>query len=135
MKDFPKQHRQSGFTLIELLIVMVIIGLLASLVAPDMFAKVDSAKIKTATAQMQLLKTAIDTFRLDVGDPPANLEELLKSDRRGWNGPYMPKAIPPDPWGNPYLYKFPGERGAYDLTSLGKDGKVGGDGDNADIDL
>lgn len=124
---------QTGFTLIELLIVMVILGLLASLVAPTMFSKVDSSKRNTAVAQMQMLATSLDAFRLDVGKYPDNLEELLRSDKRGWDGPYLPRELPLDPWGTPYVYRFPGQTTAYDLLSLGADGREGGEEDNADI--
>lgn len=129
-----KCRNQKGFTLIELLIVMVIIGLLASLVAPTMFSKVDSSKRNTAVAQMQMISTSLDAFRLDVGRYPDALEELLRSDKRGWDGPYLPRELPLDPWGTPYIYRFPGQSNApYDLLSLGADGREGGDGDNADI--
>lgn len=122
-----------GFTLIELLIVMVILGLLASLVAPTMFSKVDSSKRNTAVAQMQMLSTSLDAFRLDVGRYPDSLDELLRSSKRGWDGPYLPRELPLDPWGQPYLYRFPGQQSAYDLLSYGADGREGGEGDNADI--
>lgn len=125
----------SGFTLIELLIVMVIMGLLASLVAPEMFAKVGSSKRKTASAQMQMLATSLDAYRLDVGQYPQDLNELRTSDHKSWDGPYVPKAIPLDPWSNPYIYRFPGTTGPYDLKSLGADGKEGGEDENADIVL
>lgn len=125
--------RNKGFTLIELLIVMVIIGLLASLVAPKMFSKVESSKRGTASAQLEMLATALDAFRLDVGRYPDTLEELRQSDKRGWDGPYMPKELPLDPWGNPYQYKYPGISADYDLKSLGADGIESGEEDNADI--
>jgi|JI7StandDraft_1071085.scaffolds.fasta_scaffold325101_1 general secretion pathway protein G len=125
--------RRSGFTLIELLIVMVILGLLASLVAPTMFSKVESSKRNTATAQMEMLATSLDAFRLDVGKYPDNLNELLNSDKKGWDGPYLPKDVPMDPWGNPYVYRFPGQTHAYDMLSLGADGVDGGEEDNADV--
>jgi general secretion pathway protein G len=125
--------RNKGFTLIELLIVMVIIGLLASLVAPKMFSKVESSKRGTASAQLEMLATALDAFRLDVGRYPDSLEELRQSDKRGWDGPYMPKELPLDPWGNPYQYKYPGTNADYDLKSLGADGIESGEEDNADI--
>lgn len=129
-----RKHRLSGFTLIELLIVIVILGLLASLVAPAMFSKVDSSKIKTAETQMKLLETALDTFRLDLGQYPQTLDELIRSDKKNWDGPYLPKDIPLDPWGNPYLYSRPGKDGrAYELYSYGRDGKPGGEDDDADI--
>ncbi|WNO61666.1 type II secretion system major pseudopilin GspG [Rheinheimera sp. MMS21-TC3] len=126
-------RNKKGFTLIELLIVMVILGLLASLVAPTMFSKVDSSKRNTAVAQMQMLATSLDAFRLDVGRYPERLDELLGSDKRGWDGPYLPREVPLDPWGAPYVYRFPGQSGAYDLLSLGADGREGGEEDNADI--
>lgn len=124
----------AGFTLIELLIVIVILGLLLSLVAPTMFSKVGSSQRKTAMAQMQMLSTALDTFRLDVGDYPAALAELRSGTKPGWDGPYLPRDLPLDPWGNPYTYQVPGEGGQpYVLRSYGKDGRPGGEGDGEDI--
>lgn len=131
MLRFPSRH--SGFTLIELLIVMVILGLLASLVAPTMFSKVESSKRNTATAQMEMLATSLDAYRLDVGRYPDQLNELLSSDKKGWDGPYLPKNVPADPWGNPYVYRFPGQVHDFDLISLGADGADGGEEDNADV--
>jgi general secretion pathway protein G len=131
VSKFPS--RRSGFTLIELLIVMVILGLLASLVAPTMFSKVESSKRNTATAQMEMLATSLDAFRLDVGRYPEQLDELLNSDKKGWDGPYLPKNVPLDPWGNPYVYRFPGQANDFDLISLGADGADGGEEDNADV--
>ena len=130
-----QQHKiRKGFTLIELLIVIVILGLLASLVAPTMFSKVSSSQRNTAAAQMQMMQTSLDTYLLDMGDYPATLEELRRSDKKGWDGPYLPKAVPMDPWGNPYVYRTPGENGApFYLASLAKDGQIGGEGDNMDI--
>jgi general secretion pathway protein G len=126
-----------GFTLIELLIVMILLGLLAALVAPKMFQKVGSSKLKAAKAQISMLGTALDAFRLDTGRYPSR-DEGLEALRRnpgvdGWDGPYMPKEIPPDPWGRPYVYVSPGEHGDYDLYSLGGDGQQGGDGENSDV--
>ncbi|HCE2180524.1 TPA: type II secretion system major pseudopilin GspG [Vibrio parahaemolyticus] len=126
-------NQSKGFTLIELLIVMVILGLLASLVAPTMFSKVSSSKIKTAETQMQMLATSLDAFRLDVGNYPSELNELRQSTQNGWDGPYLPKNVPNDPWGNPYVYRFPGEHSEYDLMSYGADGQVGGEGESADV--
>lgn len=120
-----------GFSLVELLIVMIIIGLLASLVGPAMFGKVDSSKVKTAQAQMQLLATAIDTYRLDNDEFPETLEGLTKSTGKKWDGPYLPKAIPNDPWENPYFYQRQGS--SYTLQSLGRDGKQGGNDLDTDI--
>lgn len=130
-----KQNKR-GFTLIELLIVLVILGLLASLVAPKMFSKVDSSKIKTAETQLKLFETALDTYRLDVGKHPAALSELISSKEKNWDGPYLPKEVPLDPWGNPYVYSVPGADGKpFDLRSYGRDGKAGGEADDADIVL
>ncbi|GAA0353906.1 type II secretion system major pseudopilin GspG [Bowmanella denitrificans] len=124
----------NGFTMMELLIVIMIIGLLASLVAPKMFSKVDSTQRKTAAAQMQMFETALDTYRLDLGSYPKSLDELVQSSSSGWDGPYLPKAVPMDPWGTPYAYQSPGPAGEpYSLMSYGKDKIPGGEGDNADI--
>lgn len=118
----------------ELMIVLIILGLLGSLVVPKLFSKVSSSKIKTAVAQMQMFETAIDTYRLDVGKAPQTLEELRQSDVPNWDGPYLPKAIPLDPWGNPYVYKTPGENGSlYTLMSYGLDGQLGGTEESEDI--
>ncbi|MBN1830326.1 MAG: type II secretion system major pseudopilin GspG [Deltaproteobacteria bacterium] len=134
--DERKQHR--GFTLIELLIVMVILGLLASLVAPRMFGKVGKSRQKAAKAQISLLETALDAYRLDVGKYPTTEEGLqaLRVKPEGqerWDGPYLPKEVPVDPWGKPYVYESPGQNGEYDLTSLGADQQEGGEGENEDI--
>ncbi|MCW4446355.1 type II secretion system major pseudopilin GspG [Vibrio splendidus] len=128
------RSRKRGFTLMELLIVIVIMGLLMSLVAPTMFSKVGASKAKTAEAQMQMIATALDVYRLDVGAYPSELERLRQDDKTGWDGPYLPKAIPLDPWNHSYIYKAPGENGAlYNLRSLGSDGVEGGEGEAADV--
>ena len=104
MKKNLSKHKnlEKGFTLIELLIVIVIIGLLAGLVGPKMFGKVKGARQKTAQAQIELLGTACDTFRLDMGRFPKELRELVKSvDDKKWEGPYLPKRVPKDSWDNP----------------------------------
>ena len=133
-----KRRNQRGFTLIELLIVMVILGLLAALVGPRMFGKVGKSKQKAAQAQISLFGTAQDTYRLDVGKYPATdmgLEALrvAPDDASKWDGPYLPKEVPMDPWGNPYEYRSPGEHGDYDIISLGADGNPGGEGEDTDI--
>lgn len=134
MKQLKKKRFMRGFTLIELLIVIVILGLLMSLVAPTMFSKVDSSMRKTAQAQISNFETALDTYRLDVGRYPERLSALREKDNPNWDGPYLPKDIPLDPWGNEYQYRVPGEDGQpYDLRSYGKDGQPGGEDDNADI--
>ena len=128
----------AGFTLIELLIVMVILGLLAALVGPRMFGKVGSSKSKAAKAQISLLETALDTYRLDVGKYPTTDQglEVLRtkpSDVEKWDGPYLPKDVPMDPWGKPYVYRAPGEHGDFDIISYGADGRPGGEGEDADV--
>ena len=135
MQSHNKLHRKvTGFTLIELLIVMIILGLLGSLVGPALFGKVDSSRIKTAETQMQMLSSALDTYRLDVGMYPKSLDGLRKNDHRNWDGPYLPKDVPLDPWGNDYQYRYPGSEGReFDLFSFGKDGIAGGEDDSADI--
>lgn len=135
------RRRSRGFTLIELLIVMVILGLLASLVGPRLFGQLDSSKIKAARTQIEMVGAALDTYRLDMSqypsteqgiralsDKPADAAEALK-----WRGPYLKKRVDKDPWGNSYVYKAPGEKADYELSSLGADGKEGGSGDNTDI--
>jgi len=128
----------AGFSLIELLVVMVIIGLLAALVAPRFIRQEEKAKLKAARAQIELLGTALDTFRLDVGRYPTSQEglEALRRQPGGverWDGPYLKKEVPMDPWGKPYVYRSPGDHGAYDLLSYGADGAPGGEGDNHDV--
>jgi general secretion pathway protein G len=131
-------RKDKGFTLIELMIVLFILGLLASLVAPRLMGRMGKAKQKSAAAQIQLLATALDLFHLDVGRYPTD-EEGLKALREkpsglpAWGGPYLDKPVPKDPWARDYLYKSPGEHGAYDLSSLGADGAPGGEGENQDI--
>jgi len=130
--------KEYGFTLVEILVVIIIIGLLAALVGPRLFGKVGTAKQKAAKAQIELFGTALDTYRLDVGTYPTT-EEGLKALREKpsglekWQGPYLTKEIPLDPWGNAYVYKCPGEHGEYDLISYGLDGVLGGEGENHDI--
>ncbi|MCZ6908055.1 MAG: type II secretion system major pseudopilin GspG [Deltaproteobacteria bacterium] len=128
----------AGFTLIELLVVMVIIGLLATLVAPRFLRQEAKARIKVAGAQIELLGTALDTFRLDVGRYPTTQEGLEALGRQPgglarWDGSYLKKEVPLDPWGKPYVYRSPGEHGPYDLISYGADGLPGGEKDNRDI--
>lgn len=127
-----------GFTLLELLVVIVIIGLLAGLVAPRYFDQLGKSNTKIALAQIDALGKALDQYRLDVGSYPTTEQGLGALNARPqnlpkWAGPYLKKAVPADPWGAPYSYKFPGDHGDYDLLSLGADGQPGGTGEASDV--
>ena len=129
---------QRGFTLLELLVVMVIIGLLAGYVGPKYFSQIGKSEVKAARAQIDALEKALDQYRLDVGRYPTSengLAALMKrpASENRWQGPYLRKEVPVDPWGQPYQYAQPGEHGEFDIISLGKDGKPGGEGEAADI--
>ena len=141
-KSFIAAHRplrtSGGFTLLELLVVMVIIGLLAGYVGPKYFSQIGKSEVKAARAQIDALGKALDQYRLDTGHYPTAEEGLTAlitrpANQPKWDGPYLTKGVPMDPWGNPYIYKFPGTHGDYDLISLGKDGQPGGEGEAADI--
>ena len=131
-------RRPSGFTLLELLVVMVIIGLLASIVAPQYFAQIGKSNEKVARAQIEAFGQALDQYRLDTGHYPTS-EQGLSSLRAAptnmpqWRGPYLKRDIPNDPWGKPYQYRAPGQHGDYDLLSLGSDGQPGGEGEASDV--
>ncbi len=139
--NFSDRDRQdeAGFTLVELLVVMVILVLLASLVAPRVIGYLGSSKTKTAKIQIESLTTSLELFKLDAGRYPntqEGLEALVKrpTNVATWNGPYLKKnKVPNDPWGNPYTYKLPGEKSEFDIISFGADGKSGGDNENRDI--
>ncbi len=138
MSDNLRRPSVSGFTLIELMVVMVILGLLASLVLPNFFGQAAKARVKAARVQISSLSTALDTFALDVGSYPSTQDGLdalrqAPSDAKRWDGPYLPKAVPADPWGTAYQYKGPDGDGFYEILSYGADGKSGGEGDAADI--
>ena len=129
---------QIGFTLLELLVVMAIIGLLAGYVAPRYFAQIGKSEVKVAQAQLGAIEKAVEQFRLDTGHYPTQeqgLSALMKkpANETRWDGPYLKKEVPNDPWGRPFIYKVPGERGDFDLISLGKDGAPGGTGEAADL--
>ena len=126
------------FTLIEVVVVIVILVMLASIAAPMYFRYVRQAKVSTAKTQIKLLEQALNDYKLDIGNYPdaadglKALEENVQQDEK-WDGPYIKPAVPKDPWGNEYVYVFPGEHGDFDLSSYGKDGQPDGDGENADI--
>jgi general secretion pathway protein G len=140
-KSGPHARRRSarGFTLIELIVVILILGLLAGLVVPRLFKHVTMAKVTATKAQISAFQTALGAYKLDTGNFPATEQGLqalrtAPTELKNWNGPYLPKEIPPDPWGNPYVYKYPGEHGDEpDIISYGADGRPGGEGENADI--
>jgi len=130
--------RISGFTLLELLVVMVIIGMLASFVAPKFFAQIGKSQTKTARAQIDALEKSLDQYRLDIGRYPTTEQGLAALNERPagetkWSGPYLKKSVPMDPWSHAYIYKNPGEHGEYDLLSYGKDGQPGGTDEAEDI--
>lgn len=132
------KNAASGFTLMELLVVVVIIGLLVALVAPRYFQQIGKSERTAAANQVDALRKATDSYRMDVGRFPKTEEGLpvlmTRPDGEArWNGPYLQKSIPLDPWGNPYVYRIPGAVGDYDIVSYGKDGRPGGEGEDADI--
>ena len=138
---YTKKSHQ-GFTLIEILVVLVIIGMLAGLVGPKLFTKVDASKVQTAQTQVKMLKGTLEALRLDIGRFPTEAEGLAilntpPADEKlkiRWRGPYLDEQLPQDPWGNPYQYSLPGASGQpFALYSLGADGKRGGENFDADV--
>ena len=131
--------RAAGVTLIELLVVVTIIAMFAALVGPRLFRHVGRSRVTATRAQINSFQTALGAYKLDTGKFPATEPGLqaLRVKPEGlnnWDGPYLPQEIPVDPWGNPYVYKFPGEHGDEpDIVSLGADGKPGGESDDADV--
>ena len=133
-----KPARADGFTLMELLLVLMIIGMLAALVGPTLYQRIKPAKQSAARAQLANFSTALDAFYVDCERYPTTQEGLgaLRDRPEGaekWNGPYLKKEVPMDPWGHPYVYRAPGRSGGYEIVSFGADGREGGDGDAADI--
>jgi general secretion pathway protein G len=139
MKSSRRKRVNSGFTLIELLVVLVILGLLASIVGPQIMKNVGASKTKTARLQIEEFSVALDLYQLEVGRYPSSEEGLAAlinepSSAVGWNGPYLrKKVIRKDPWGFEYGYRLPGESGLFDLYSLGADNAEGGEGENQDV--
>ena len=138
-----RRWQRAGFTLIELLVVIMVLGVLATLVAPNIFRHVGTAKETTARTQIEMLGAALDAYRLDTGRYPTTEQGLVALSQEptsqprpmNWRGPYLRKAVPLDPWGNPYIYRAPGTASGtgYDLLSAGADGKPDGTGEDADI--
>ena len=134
----PNRSFARGFTLLELLVVIVIIGLLAAYVGPKYFSQLGKSEVTVAKAQIEAFEKALDAFRLDVGRYPTTDEGLAAllvkpATTAKWNGPYLKKNVPQDPWGHAYIYRAPSSKGEYDIVSYGKDGQPGGNGDDADI--
>ncbi|HEY8023544.1 MAG TPA: type II secretion system major pseudopilin GspG [Burkholderiaceae bacterium] len=134
--------RRKGFTLLELLVVLLIIGMLAAFVGPKYFGEIGKSQTQVAAAQIEALNQSLDQFRVDTGHYPTSAEGLAAlfappgtASEPKWNGPYLKKPVPPDPWGNAYVYTIPSATAGkdYDLISYGADGQPGGTGTNADI--
>jgi general secretion pathway protein G len=134
-KSIDNNERQSGFTLIEILVVMAIIGMLAVMVAPNIFRQQAGAQRDAAMANISTLSAALDIHRLDAGEYPNSLDGLQvnHSGRASWNGPYLRRDVPLDPWNNEFVYDADGRE--FTLLSYGADGERGGEGDDADISL
>ena len=132
-----ERKTDKGFTLIEILVVMVILGLLVALVGPRLFGHIGKSNTRATKAQIELFSTALDSYYLEVGRYPLTEEGLVvlwtHSGVENWNGPYLRKEVPMDSWGNPYVYKSPGEFGDYDIVSYGADEAPGGQGEDQDV--
>jgi general secretion pathway protein G len=141
IRDQKVRQGEQGFTLVEMLVVITIIGLIMGLIGPRVLNYLSESKVKAAKIQLQSFSSALDLFELDAGRYPSASEGLAALVRRTpgvavWNGPYLRGGkVPDDPWNNPYIYRAPGEHGAYNIVSLGSDGQEGGSGAAADISL
>ena len=135
MKNLNLTQRERGFTLIEILVVMAIIGMLAVMVAPNLFRQQAGAMRDAALSQISSLETALDSYRLDMNQYPDSLSDLMENETgsASWNGPYLRREVPRDPWGNEYVYQSDGR--SFTLLSYGADGAQGGEDDDADIGL
>lgn len=138
-KSLRLNSKHEGFTLLELLVVIVIIGLLAAYVGPKYFSQLGKSEVTIAKAQIEAFEKSLDTYRLDLGHYPTSeegLNALLTAPAASttkWNGPYLKKAVPPDPWGHPYTYRAPGTKSEFEIISFGRDGQPGGSGEDTDI--
>jgi len=134
-QGYSRRNRSGGFTLVELLLVLVILALIGGLVLPGIIGKAEGAKVKAAGSQINRLAMAVESYYLDTGSTPDNLDVLVSGsgDVGGWNGPYVKASSLKDPWGREYVYQYPGEHGDFDIYSLGADGQPGGEDRNADI--
>lgn len=132
---YPAAGGVHGFTLVELLLVLMILALIGGLVLPRIIGKAEGAKVKAAALQVDRLTMAVESYYLDTGSTPDNLDLLISEpgNVKGWNGPYVRASLMKDPWGRDYEYRYPGEHGDFDLSSLGADGQPGGEDKNADI--
>lgn len=138
MSSKPLRRQVTGFTLVELLVVLAILGLLAGLVGPRVLGQLGGAKTKTAAVQVKDLESAVEMYKLDVGRFPSEQEGLQAlvnnpGSVAGWNGPYLRRGLPQDPWGNAYRYRNPGQKGDFDIFTYGADNAPGGSGENADV--
>ncbi len=130
--DHPSRNGEKGFTLIEVLVVLAIIGLIMGLAAPRVLSYLSSSKEKAAHLQIQSLSAALELYYLDMGRYP-NSDEGLQAlmvkpatQAASWNGPYLKgQTLPSDPWGHPYIYRYPGQHDAYDIVSVGPSGQEG----------
>src|SRR5262244_1823519 len=135
-----RRRSERGYTLIEILVVITIIGLIMALVGPRVLNYLGESKVKAARIQVESFSSSLDLFYLDAGRYPTTSEGLAALAQRpgsigAWNGPYLRGGVVPnDPWGHPYVYRSPGEHGAYDIISYGADGQQGGTGTAADIE-
>lgn len=143
MTSSSSQRRRRGFTLVEMLVIIAVIAVLAAVVAPEIFRNVSDARSGAARQQVEIFATALDAYRLDNHRYPTTeqglsalrVEPVTGERPPRWRGPYLRRAVPDDPWGNPYVYESPGRvnPGSYDLYSLGRDGREGGEGEDADV--
>lgn len=138
MNSLLRTPRYRGFTLLELLVVMVIIGLLVGYVGPKYFSQIGKSEVKATRLQIDGFEKALEQYRIDTGHLPTSEQGLgalvaKPGNEPKWQGPYLKKQVPVDPWGGAYIYRMPGQHGDFEITSFGKDGRPGGDGEAADI--